>query len=417
MRRQRNDYLFCTTDWFSVRDGQEKSLQSEIDGVDGNRLLNTSVDDLCDFFEKNFRIDVPVLAEDKIVADQREVQIDVSQDRMRHVRDRSQPFHMSGTCVEVTVPFAGKPATFQIQPSRYTSSPPRGKINSDTLVLEIAGVELDPEKVKAEIDQTLANIGTYLEWLRSDVRGFNEQIRQRARERIHLRRQKLLSDQSLVANLGFPLRERTDPPLTFTAPNVQRRLAPTMPPASITPYEPEPALSSEDYEHILSVVENMTLVMERSPSAFTSMGEEALRTHFLVQLNGLYMGQATGETFNYDGKTDILVRTEGKNIFIAECKFWEGPKQLGDTIDQLLGYVSWRDTKTAIIIFNRNRDFSRVLSAIPDTVKSHPNCKRAVSESGEGRFQYIFGHRDDANREMILTVLAFDVPQIGRNSS
>jgi hypothetical protein len=46
------------------------------------------------------------------------------------------------------------------------------------------------------------------------------------------------------------------------------------------------------------------------------------------------------------GKTDILIRDNDKNIFIAECKFWGGPKLFKETIDQLLGYTSWRDTKT-----------------------------------------------------------------------
>lgn len=41
-------------------------------------------------------------------------------------------------------------------------------------------------------------------------------------------------------------------------------------------------------------------------------------------------------------QTDILIRVEDKNIFIAECKFWAGAKLLCDTIDQLLGYLSWR---------------------------------------------------------------------------
>ncbi|MFM9616172.1 hypothetical protein ACKI18_46870, partial [Streptomyces niveiscabiei] len=62
-------------------------------------------------------------------------------------------------------------------------------------------------------------------------------------------------------------------------------------------------------------------MMERSPTAFKTMGEEDLRQHFLVQLNGQFDGAATGETFNYEGKTDILLRVAGRNIFIAECKF------------------------------------------------------------------------------------------------
>ncbi len=140
------------------------------------------------------------------------------------------------------------------------------------------------------------------------------------------------------------------------------------------------------------------------------MDEESLRSHFLVQLNGHYEGGATGETFNYEGKTDILIRVQGKNIFIAECKYWGGPKKLIDTIDQLLSYSSWRDTKVAIIIFNRNKNFSAVLDAIRPTVDAHPNYKKYIRQESETNFRYVFANRDDPNREMILTVLAFDVP-------
>jgi hypothetical protein len=118
----------------------------------------------------------------------------------------------------------------------------------------------------------------------------------------------------------------------------------------------------------------MAHVMERSPSAFVSMDEEALRSHFLVQLNGHYEGQATGETFNYQGKTDILIRSEGRNIFVAECKFWGGPKKLTETIDQLLGYSCWRDTKVAVILFNRNKDFSKVLELSPQRSRRTPTA-------------------------------------------
>lgn len=145
--------------------------------------------------------------------------------------------------------------------------------------------------------------------------------------------------------------------MTYAAPVVRKKIN-TLPPASITAYKPEPVLETAQYEQILSIISNMVMVMERSPSAFHSMKEEDLRQHFLVQLNGQYEGQATGETFNYQGKTDILIRTNGKNIFIAECKFWKGEKAFLETISQLLGYASWRDTKTAILIFNRNKQFS-----------------------------------------------------------
>lgn len=170
-------------------------------------------------------------------------------------------------------------------------------------------------------------------------------------------------------------------------------------------------MTSDDYEHILKVLQDMAVVMERSPSAFDTLGEEALRSHFLVALNGHYEGAATGETFNYEGKSDILIRVDGRNIFVAECKFWGGPNVLTATIDQLLGYTCWRDTKTAIVIFSRNKNFTKVLEAIPTTVAAHRNFVRECGAAGDTGFRYVFSHRDDPNRELLLTVLAFDVPK------
>ncbi len=155
----------------------------------------------------------------------------------------------------------------------------------------------------------------------------------------------------------------------------------------------------------------MVTVMERSPHAFVEMNEEDLRQQILVPLNGQYEGQATGETFNFSGKTDILIRVEGKNIFIAECKFWRGPTALAETIDQLLGYTSWRDTKTAILLFSRNKNFGNVLASIPGAAKEHPCFKRDLGMTGETIFRYVFHQRNDPNRELLLTILAFDIPR------
>ena len=411
----RAGFLFNDIDWFSVEEQRKEAIQSEIDGIDGNRLLNTSVDDLCAYFEEKYTIDVPVLHENQIVADQREIQIDVSQDTMRYIHDRSRSFYVPGTRIEITVPFKGDAEAFKIRPTRYTLSPPRAEVSTGALILSVDGTNLEAKQVRSEIDRMLTEVNEYLGWLRENADGFNRQIRQLARERIEQRHRKLLADQNLVASLGYPLKERPDAPKTFIAPEVRKRIAPMMPSASSAPYHPEPTLSADDYEHILSVMTNMALVMERSPSAFVTMDEEALRSHFLVQLNGHYEGQATGETFNYEGKTDILVRVNGKNIFIAECKYWAGPKNLLDTIDQLLGYMSWRDTKAAVVVFNRNKNFSRVLKTIPNVVKRHSNFKRELDAGTEGRFRYVLAHRDDSNREMIVTILAFDVPRKGRS--
>lgn len=406
----REDYLFTGPDWHAVDRHQRQQMRQEIEGVDANRLLNSSVDDLARFFAEKFQITVPELDVNNILVNESETQIDVSRDPMRMIMDRSRPFYITGTEVEVEIPFTGEADAFKIQPNPYTLNPPRATVRGSSLTFSVVGTNLDADSVRREIDRTVASIQSYLTNLRSNVSGLNSQLLGEAKSAIEARRAKLLASRSMVASLGFKMKERQGAPKTFVAPEVRRKISPVMPPASSAPFKPEPALSTEDYEHILGVMQNMTQVMELSPSAFHEVDEEALRSHFLVQLNGHYQGQATGETFNYEGKTDILIRSEGKNIFIAECKFWSGPKKLSEAIDQLLNYSSWRDTKTAVVIFNRNRNFSKVLALIPEVVRAHPQYKRDLTGSTETVFRYQFANRDDRNRELFLTVLAFDVP-------
>lgn len=408
--RGATDLLFCKIDWFSVVEGQKQNFLAEISSVGGDRLLNTSTDDLVAYFSEKFSIGVPTLNLDGIVADQQETEIDVRHDHGRLIFDRSKPCYVAGTAIEVEIPFSGDREVFFVQPTTHTLNPPRGEIRQNKLVLRIQGTNLEPERVKQVIESTIAEIETHLERLRQSATEFNRSLPDMARSRIEERKKKLLADRNLVSGLGFALKQRDGAGQTYVAPEVRRKITPTLPPASTAPYSPEPILSDSDYENILTLMEGMVRVMECSPKDFREIGEETLRSHFLVQLNGQYAGQATGETFNYEGKTDILIKSDGKNIFIAECKFWKGQKKYLETIDQLLGYLSWRDTKAAVVIFNRNKGFSNVLAEIEAATPGHPNCKRFVKKRSETSWVYRFAHREDPNREMSITVMAFDVP-------
>lgn len=154
----------------------------------------------------------------------------------------------------------------------------------------------------------------------------------------------------------------------------------------------------------------MELVMERSPSAFKDLDEEAIRTHFLLTLNGKFEGEATGETFNFQGKTDILLRKESRNIFIAECKFWTGPKGFTETIDQLLNYLTWRDTKAAILVFVRDTAISTVLAKIPDLLRAHPNFLSEKPSDHASEFRAQMKSARDEALPLHLVVQVYHVP-------
>jgi hypothetical protein len=198
----RPNLLFNKIDWFSVRENQRQQMAEEIAGYDGNKLLNTSVEDLSKYFDEKYRIEVPTLREEEITADQREAQIDVSR---------------AGTLVEITVPFDGEAEVFNIQPSTYTMSPPIADVSGANLIIQISGTDLTSEQVRSQVDRTINEIKMYLENLRKDVKDLNDSLLATARETINRRRAKLLKDQSLVAGLGFPLRDRKDTPRTYVA--------------------------------------------------------------------------------------------------------------------------------------------------------------------------------------------------------
>ncbi len=385
-------------------------MSNEIGSLSEDRVLNTSPEKLCDYFVEKYSIDPLVIDESGIQIDYGDAQVDVSHRFEYAVFDRSRPTYVTGTRISFFVPFSGDAELFKCRPSTFSLNPPRGVVRGNELVFVHDRTTHDVPNIKNEFDRELQSVQQNLSRIADQVEQFNSTIRTKVSQQIGARREKLLQDRGIIEGLGFPLKRRSQVPTTYASPEVKRRIVPQLPPVSTKPYRPEPTLAIDEYEHILSVISNMVMVMERSPSAFKTMGEEDLRQHFLVQLNGQYEGQATGETFNYEGKTDILIRAEGKNIFIAECKFWTGPAGLSEALDQLLGYTSWRDTKTALLIFNREATMSTVLQRIPQAVREHTNFKTDLNYETESGFRYVFSHRDDTDRELMLTVLAFDVP-------
>lgn len=402
--------LFVTYSVSQTLENAVGALRAEVDGLKEDRFLNTSPSDLSAYLVKKYRIEPVQLDKGAWYADQRDSHVDVRFDQNRWISDRSRPALVPGQKIEIRVPFTGDQNLLFSQSNTMSSSPPRAEVDGQEIVLKYE-IPADSDKdIRSEIDRTITDIETHLSWQSGLLSAHNEALARTADQVVKVRRDRLLANSSRLVSLGIPVRARTDSPKTYALPEVRRKSSPSLPPASSTAYEPEPAWALEHYEHALTVIQQMTMVMERSPAAFRAMDEEALRQHFLVQLNGHFEGKATGETFNMQGKTDILLREKDKNVFIAECKFWKGPKKFGEAIDQLLSYTTWRDSKTAILVFNRDVEMSTVLTGVSNISEVHSNFKRRVDWPHETGFRYVFHSNGDSNREFILTVLVFDVP-------
>ncbi len=404
-------YLFCTYDLGQTLQSTQQKMRQEIESLDESRLLNTATQDLATYYAEKFRVEPLNLRRDDWYAETQEVQVDVRYDQMRWIQDTSKPALVAGEWTTVRIPFEGESDLFYSQSNMMSTNPPRAVVEGNELVLRFDMPSDSPREIRPLVDQTLADVEKYITWQRSMIDGHNTALRTLALTAIESRRNRLLAQTQRANALGIPIKRRDDAPKTYAIPTVRRKAAPTLPPASSSKFEPEPTWAMEQYEQALKIMQDMSIVMERSPTSFKAMDEESLRQHFLVQLNAQFEGKATGETFNMSGKTDILLREGDRNVFIAECKFWKGPKAFAEAIDQLLGYATWRDGKTVILVFNRGTSTSTVLAGVDTTVRAHSNFKRAVTWAHESGFRYILHSNADTNRELTLTVLVFHIPE------
>lgn len=403
--------LFVTHDLDHSLRNTMQSMRQEVEGLNENRLLNTTPEDLKNYLVEKYSVTPITLLRDKWYANFQDKPVDVRHDPMRWIDDRNRPILVPGERVEIRIPFEGEAELFFAKASTYSLNPPRAVIEKNELVLRYDTPSDQPLDIRPLVDQVLADIEQHLDWQQPMIDTHNAALSTAAEQTIQQRRTRLLAQSQRAEALGIPIRRREDAPKTYAIPSVRRKATPTLPPATTVQFTPEPVWAMEMYEQALKIMQDMTLVMERSPEAFKAMNEEDLRQHFLVQLNGQFEGKATGETFNMAGKTDILLREGDRNVFIAECKVWKGPKAFGDAIDQLLGYATWRDSKAAILVFNRDIDISTVLTGIDRITKSHTNFKRATDWPHESGFRYVFHSNGDKNRELTLTVLLFHVPK------
>jgi hypothetical protein len=199
----------------------------------------------------------------------------------------------------------------------------------------------------------------------------------------------------------------------YSVPVRRRKIVPQRPTAA-GPFVPEPVLADADYEAALEVLRSARNALERSPSTVANLHEQQIRDLLLVSLNAQFEGKAAGEVFNGAGKTDILIREKDRNVFIAECKFWKGPQSVHRALDQLLGYLVWRDTKAALLIFIRGRGTTAVIDKAVRVIASHPNHRHTVGPNAKSdRFDFVFDAKDDPHRQIRLAFMPFALGHSG----
>lgn len=228
------------------------------------------------------------------------------------------------------------------------------------------------------------------------------------------RRKNLEGIAALTTALQIPIRSG-DPDKKVALPVKRVPLRPRVSSHSATSLLPK-YLADEVYQDIVHTIEQMTRAMERTPTA-ARLGEGEIRDLILFVLNANYEGNVRGEVFNCKGKTDLLLPWEGENAFIGECKFWTGPKNFRKTIDQLLRYVTWRDTKAALVLFIKKGAPTGILRKAHTEITEHPAYFRTNPGDGDTRRDYTLRAPTDPSRRIELALVLVVIPDTENSPS
>lgn len=306
------------------------------------------------------------------------------------------------------LPFDGDKELLEFKPNPYTLWTVRIFLKSNCICFNIDYTN-DSQRMFNEIDRIKKMINEQYNKLENEVKSYNSSLPKKITSYFKSYKEEIIQKNKNIASIGIPLRRKNDSQTYAVSTPKKKRIIRTEPKITEGTIL-EPALSQEDYNFILKLIYDGGKVFERLPATYSNKDEESLRDHLIFILTPHFEGSVTGETFNKSGKTDILLRYENTNVFVAECKFWRGIKSYFAAIDQLLSYLTWRDSKTALILFVGNKEIIPVIEQINNETENHENFVKKDETKSESWLNYTFHLNGDKSRELKLAVLIFHIP-------
>ena len=403
-------HAFSENDGFSMLENQRSAIDKAIKGQGDDYILNVNKEEYIQHLISEFTIPPLEILKDELSVSTHEEMIPAEMHPNSFFMDQGSSY--SRDVIVYHLPFSGDQQLLKVRASTYSYSAPLITIETGSICFKIINFNSDAQKIKSQSERAIQDIEEQNGYLTNDLDKFNASIEKHASRIFDARKEQLLNKNDLISALGVPVRKSTDTSSTFAVPAKRTKTITSKPKPVVTEkgYSPEPTLDETIYNQILKIIHDVGKQFERLPATYSDKGEEQLRDHMLLILEPNFEGSASGETFNKTGKTDILLRHDGSNVFIAELKFWHGKKGFLETISQLLGYLTWRDSKAAVVMFVRNKDFTSVLDTAQKCISEHDNFLGVVREQDEGWYHYRFHTNDDINREVKLSVMLFHIP-------
>ncbi|MBK9359150.1 MAG: hypothetical protein IPN08_17530 [Bacteroidales bacterium] len=305
--------------------------------------------------------------------------------------------------------FTGNAELFKVQPNPWTMTSYEISVSGSVVSFSFTIYKQDVAEFNRAKSDCYSSAFTNLPALNKNLSELQNGFENTIRNLFLTEKNKYKNENDFFAAINIKVNPNTES--VFTAPTVKKKVIPQPTVSKTKEFSSAPMMATEMYDDILKVIYDLGKSMEKKPSTYQNKDEEGLRDQILLVLETRYDSTtATGETFNRGGKTDIILKysNDNSNLFVAECKFWHGTSEFLKAISQLFDrYLTWRDSKAALIIFVNNKDFTTVLQTIKTDVKTHPYFVKENGNRGESSFSYIFHLPQDINKNVYFEIIAF----------
>jgi hypothetical protein len=412
-----DDLLFNRGELGRALELQGDRMREAVEAESEESLGQADVDEWARSLAHHFAVRCPELKLENVWREAVEdTTVDVSWDSGRDITDYGRARSFPGYRVVVHIPFEGDGNIFHLRTNTFTFNPPRGSVAGNDLIKTIEYARDTKPNIDGIVNDFTNTINQWLAWAKAQCDSFNDALEQEARRAVEARRHRITERDAHLAESSIPVGRPGTGRKTYIPDVLVRRPAPSLPESRADDKAPElePILEEKIFEDILEKIRMHGRQMEQSPGTYASMGEEDRRQTIVGMLNTHYEGRAAAEAFNNEGKTDILIRYEARNLFICECKFWSGSADFDETINQLFRYVGWRDTKLAIVMFVREKGLTAILKKAKPTLEGHPQFVAAKKAASETELRATMRWPGDDQRLADLNIFFVHTPEPAR---
>ena len=371
-------------------DKKQIEIKAEVEKFSNEEIMANDTEVLADNCYEKLKIEsLEIGGEDTSKRKLSQTKIPIKSDMFTSKMYQNECMFLDGVCANYSYPFTGDQKLFSCRASTYQlSGYPNPNIAGGFITFSYCKSlnELNSDekikKLEVEHARDLQKVREGVKYVNQDIDLFNDSLRVVACGLLAKRKEKVEQFYTLSEIFNIPL-ERSEY-ATSQIP-MQRRIVPI---SKVYKEEQSYQISDAEYCYILETLKHMGSTYERTPRSYKCLQEEDLRNILLAALNGMYKGGATGEAFRNNGKTDICIEKDNRAAFVAECKMWTGTAAIPSAIEQLVKYLTWRDCKTALIFFVRNRDFLGAIDSATDALRKF-SLMREINAVDKNEFDCI----------------------------